>query len=218
MKRLQDRSTPLVYMITDRRLLPRQPTGLDLTFLIEFADRAFGAGVDMVQIRERDLSARDVFIVAEALAGSARRNGALLLVNDRADIAASTGSGVHLTTRSLTLEVVRGAFLPSMLVGASTHTFEEAREAEQGGADFVVFGPVFETVSKQDYGEPVGLEALHRVAEHLTIPVVALGGIKPSNFKEALDAGAAGVAGISMFTEAQNLSSLVAIIKGRDVA
>jgi thiamine-phosphate pyrophosphorylase len=199
-------------------LLPHRSTGPDLTFLIEFADRALAASVDMVQIRERDLPARDVFIVTEAIAESARRKGARVLVNDRADIAASAGSGVHLTTRSLTVEVVRAAFGPDMLVGVSTHTFEEAIAAQQGGADFVVFGPVFETVSKKDYGEPVGLEALHQVATRLTIPVVALGGIKPSNFRKALDAGAAGVAGISMFTEARDLSSLVAAIKGRGVA
>lgn len=172
----------------------------------------------MVQIRERGLPARDVFIITEAIAESARRKSARLLVNDRADIAASAGAGVHLTTRSLTVEVVRGSFGPDMLVAVSTHTFEEARAAQQGGADFVVFGPVFETVSKKDYGEPVGLEALHQVATRLTIPVVALGGITLSNFREALDAGAAGVAGISMFTEAQDLSSLVAAIKGRGVA
>jgi len=205
-------------VITDRRLLPHQSTGPDLTILIEFADRALAAGVDMVQIRERDLPARDVFIVTEAIAESARRKGARLLVNDRADIAASAGSGVHLTTRSLTVEVVRGAFAPDMLVGVSTHTFEEARAAQHGGADFVVFGPIFETASKKDYGEPVGLEALHQVATRLTIPVVALGGIKSSNFWEALDAGAAGVAGISMFTQAQDLSTLVATIKGHRVA
>jgi thiamine-phosphate pyrophosphorylase len=173
------------------------------------------AGVDMVQIRERDLPARDVLFVAESITASARSAGARVLVNDRADIAASAGAGVHLTIRSLTVEVVRGAFAPDMLVGVSTHTFEEARAAQQGGADFVVFGPVFETASKKDHGEPVGLEALHQVATRLTIPVVALGGINPSNFREALDAGAAGVAGISMFTEAQDLSSLVATIKGR---
>ncbi|HLF83999.1 MAG TPA: thiamine phosphate synthase [Blastocatellia bacterium] len=199
-------------------MLPHQSTSPALTFLIEFADRALAAGVDMVQIRERELPARAVFIVTEALAESARRKGARLLVNDRSDIAASAGSGVHLTTRSLSVEVVRRAFGPEMLVGVSTHTFEEARAAQQGGADFVVFGPVFETASKEYHGEPVGLETLHQVATRLTIPVVALGGIKPTNFREALDAGAAGVAGISMFAEAQDLSSLVATIKGRGVA
>jgi thiamine-phosphate pyrophosphorylase len=200
-------------VITDRLLLPHQTTGADLTFLIEFVDRALAAGVDLVQIRERDLPARDVFSITKALTETARRKGARLLVNDRADIAASTGAGVHLTTRSLTSEVVREAFARDMLVGVSTHTFEEARAAQQGGADFVVFGPVFETVSKKDYGEPVGLESLHEVATSLTIPVVALGGIKRSNFRDALDAGAAGVAGISMFTDTQDISALVATIK-----
>lgn len=219
MRRLiQDRSTPLVYVITDRRLLPNQSTSPDLTFLIEFANRAFAAGADMVQIRERDLTPRDLYFVTEAIAKSARKYGVRVLVNDRADIAASAGSGVHLTTRSLPVAVVREAFSPDMLVGVSTHSIEEARAAQLGGADFVVFGPIFETASKKDYGEPVGIEALHRVATDLAIPVLALGGIKPSNFREALEAGASGVAGISIFTEAQDLGTLVASIKDRGVA
>lgn len=172
----------------------------------------------MVQIRERDLLARDVLFVTESTAKSVRRNGARILVNDRADIAASAGAGVHLTTRSLAVEVVRAAFGPHMLIGVSTHTFEEARLADEGGADFVVFGPVFETATKKEYGEPVGVEVLHQVATRMTIPVLALGGIRLSNFREALDAGAAGVAGISLFSEAQDLRSLVATIKGHGVA
>jgi thiamine-phosphate pyrophosphorylase len=202
-------------MITDRLLLPRQTNVPGLTFLIEFANRALTAGVDFVQIREPDLSAREVLSVTEELV---RVAGARVLVNDRADIAACAAAGVHLTTRSLTAEVARRAFGPDMLIGASTHSFEEARVAEQGGADFIVFGPVFETSTKKQYGEPLGLEALRRVAARLTIPVLALGGIKPSNFGEALDAGAAGVAGISMFTEAHDLIRLVATIKRHGAA
>lgn len=199
-------------------MLPDQTSVPDLTLLIEFADRAVAAGVDMVQIREPDLSIRDLFSATETIGESARRAGAAVLINDRADIAACTASGVHLTTRSLTPEVLRGAFGPDMLIGASTHSFEEASAAQHGGADFIVFGPVFETASKKQYGEPVGLEVLRRVATSLTIPVLALGGIKASNFREALDAGAAGVAGISMFTEAHDLSRLVATIKAHGAA
>lgn len=176
------------------------------------------AGVDMVQIRERDLPARDVLFVTESIAASARGAGARVLVNDRADVAASAGAGVHLTTRSLAVEAVRAAFGTDMLVGISTHTFEEVRAAEESGADFVVFGPVFETASKREYGEPVGVEALRDAATRLTIPVLALGGIHLSNFREALDAGAAGVAGISMFTDAKELRGLVAAIKSYGVA
>jgi thiamine-phosphate pyrophosphorylase len=168
----------------------------------------------MVQVRERDLPPRDVFIVTEAIAKAATEKGAFALVNDRADIAACAGAGVHLTTRSLAVDVVRSAFSADMQVGVSTHTIEEAKAAQQGGADFVVFGPVFETESKRDYGEPVGLEVLRCVARALRIPVVALGGINASNFRAALDCGAAGVAGIAMFTETHDLPTLVAAIKG----
>ncbi|HXU08895.1 MAG TPA: thiamine phosphate synthase, partial [Blastocatellia bacterium] len=95
----------------------------------------------------------------------------------------------------------------------STHTIDEVEAAEAGGADFVVFGPVFETPSKLEYGAPVGLDALAQVATRSRIPVLALGGVNLSNYKRALDAGAAGVAGISMFIEAMDLAALVAEIK-----
>ena len=167
----------------------------------------------MVQIRERDLRPRDLLNITATIAEAARKESACVLVNDRADIAASAGAGVHLTTRSLGVEVIRESFATDMLVGVSTHTFEEGKAAESGGADFIVFGPVFETGSKKEFGEPVGLEALHRVASDLTIPVLALGGIKATNFQEALDAGASGIAGISMFTEAADLGALMAEIK-----
>jgi thiamine-phosphate pyrophosphorylase len=162
----------------------------------------------MIQIRERDLSARQLCSV---IASAARRTN--ILVNDRADVAASSDAGVHLTTRSMPVEVVRAAFGSQILIGASTHTIDEVETANVGGADFVVFGPVFETPSKREYGAPVGLDALEHVATRSRIPVLALGGVNLSNYKRALDAGAAGVAGISMFVEAMNLAHLVAEIK-----
>ena len=205
-----------MYLITGRQLLPQATTSQDLSFLIDFANRAAAAGVDMVQIRERDLPARDLFSLTEAIAKSATATP--VLVNDRADVAACTEAGVHLTTRSLTADVVRSSFGHQMLVGVSTHTLEEAEAAERDGADFVVFGPVFDTASKKEYGDPLGVAALRRVADCLRIPTLALGGIKLSNYQEALDAGAAGVAGISMFTEAEDLNKLVSTIKNRGVA
>jgi thiamine-phosphate pyrophosphorylase len=113
----------------------------------------------------------------------------------------------------MSVEVVRRGFGVDMLVGVSTHSLEEANAAERGGADFIVFGPVFETGSKRQYGKPVGLESLRQVAASLSIPAIALGGIGPSNVREVLEAGAAGVAGISMFTDAEDLRELVATIK-----
>ena len=194
-------------------MLPDQSSSPDLNPLIEFADRALIAGADMVQIRERDLPARDTLHVIQALTGPTQHQGAIL-VNDRADIAACTGSGVHLTTRSLAVEVIRASFTSDMLVGVSTHTLQEAEAAQFGGADFVVYGPVFETASKKEYGAPVGIESLRALTAVLTIPVIALGGISASNFRQSLSAGASGVAGISMFIEAPDLENLVADIKG----
>jgi thiamine-phosphate pyrophosphorylase len=168
----------------------------------------------MIQIRERDLSARELFSLAEDVAGIASKANAGLLVNDRADVAASLGCGVHLPARSLPASVVRNAFGPGMLIGASTHDAEETQAAERGGADFIVFGPVFETESKRAYGPPVGLEALRAVTGRSQLPVLALGGIKLTNFQDALRAGAAGVAAITLFTEAGDLEALVRRIKG----
>jgi thiamine-phosphate pyrophosphorylase len=181
--------------------------------LIDFVSRAANAGVDLIQIRERDLSARNLFYITEAAADAARRAGARVLVNDRADIAASCGAGVHLTTRSMTADVVRRAFGDGVLIGASTHNAEEAREAASAGTDFIVFGPVFETESKKEYGPPAGLDALRDVSVRLKIPVLALGGINDHNFKDALDAGASGIAAISLFARADDLAGLVQKIK-----
>lgn len=196
-------------------MLPCQNSGSDLAFLIDFINRAVAAGVDMVQVRERDLPARDIAYLAETVSKSARLAGSRILVNDRSDIAACAADGVHLTTRSLTAGVVRQAFGPELLIGVSTHNLDEALAAERGGADFIVFGPVFETASKKAYGKPVGVEALAETGARLSIPVLALGGITLSNFHEALDAGAAGVAGISIFTNAPDLAELVNTIKRR---
>lgn len=196
-------------------MLARQSRRPEAAALIEFLRTALAAGVDLIQLRERDLGPRDLLAIADAIAPLARASGAALLINDRADVAACAGAGVHLTTRSMRADAVRRAFGQSLLIGASTHNLAEAEAAAGEGADFVVFGPVFETESKQTYGPPVGLAALREVAGRLTIPVVALGGVKPDNFQDTLRAGAAGVAAISMFVEADDLPGLIRQIKGR---
>jgi thiamine-phosphate pyrophosphorylase len=167
-----------------------------------------------LQIRERDLCGRHLYSLTSRIAELARPYKGQVLVNDRADIAAAIqGVGVHLTTRSMPVALVRKTFGDELLIGASTHTLAEAREAEEGGANFVVFGPVFETESKKMYGEPVGLQALQKVASRIKIPVLALGGVKLSNFSAALAAGAKGIAAISLFTEGGDLQALVRTIK-----
>jgi len=144
---------------------------------------------------------------AELTRGSKTR----LLVNDRSDIARAAGAdGVHLTAQSLRVEVVRKTCGAEFLIGVSTHSLDEARAARAGGADFVVFGPVFETASKRVYGEPQGIDTLAAVARELgEFPVVAIGGVTLENAGECFDAGASGVAAIGMFNDAENLSSIV---------
>jgi thiamine-phosphate pyrophosphorylase len=139
-----------------------------------------------------------------------------VLVNDRADIAAGAGAdGVHLTTLSLEAAVVRQAFGERLLIGSSTHSVEEARRARDAGADFIVFGPVFESPAKKKYGPPVGLQALSGVARELApFPVIALGGISIKNAAECLCAGASGIAGISLFSEPAGLANVASVIRG----
>ncbi len=153
------------------------------------------------------------YLIIDSVRESALKTGARILVNDRADVAACAGIGVHLTTRSMSPDTVRNAFGQEMLIGASTHNLAEAQTAERAGADFIVFGPIFETESKKQYGPPVGIEALRMVTGNVRIPVLALGGINVRNFREAIDAGASGIAGISLFSNASDINNIVREIK-----
>lgn len=176
---------------------------------------AVGARVTLVQLREKGLTAHALYELARAAALVARGSGTRVLVNDRADVARAAGcDGVHLTTRSLEAGVVRRSFGEDFLIGVSAHTPREAREARDGGADFAVFGPVFDTPSKRAYGAPVGLDALGEAARELSpFPLVALGGVDEGNAAEVLRAGAAGVAGIRLFADGQNLARTVHLIE-----
>jgi thiamine-phosphate pyrophosphorylase len=129
-------------------------------------------------------------------------------------IAAAAGAGVHLTTRSIDTSVIRRSFGRQLLIGVSTHSIGEAMSAEQQGADFVVFGPVFETESKKVFGPPVGLGPLADACGRLNIPVIALGGINLLNYRGTLEAGAAGIAAISLFTDSPDLPATIAAVKG----
>ena len=184
---------------------------LDAT--VELVRRAAAAGVDLIQVRERDLPARELLSLTERIVAASKSAGARVLVNDRADVAVASGAGVHLTTRSMGAAAVRRTFGDQLLIGVSTHSLNEAREAEAGGADFIVFGPVFDTASKRPYGEPVGLRALAEVAGRIGIPVLAIGGMTMENYRSALDAGAGGIAAISLFLEADDMEETVRRLK-----
>ena len=173
--------------------------------------------VPLLQIREKSLHARVLFDLVARAAAITRGSKTRLLVNDRSDVARAAGAdGVHLTTHSLPVEVVRKTCGAEFLIGISTHSLDEARAAQEAGADFVVFGPVFETESKRAYGEPQGLDKLREVARALgEFPVVAIGGITIENVDECFEAGVRGVAAIRMLNDAENLTSIVCEIRSK---
>jgi thiamine-phosphate pyrophosphorylase len=173
------------------------------------------AGIDLVQIREKNLTADVLYQLSESAARITKGSATKLLINDRSDIAAASGAdGVHLTTYSLPTEVIRRTFGDDFLIGVSTHSAREARTARSGGADFVVFGPVFETGSKREYGAPQGLTSLERVSLELApFPVLALGGLTVGNVANCIHAGAQGIAGIRMFDDPDRLGDVVKTIR-----
>jgi len=166
-----------------------------------------------VQLREKDLSSRQLFELALRLRNLTREHGARLLINDRIDIALAVGAdGVHIGAGSLPVAEVRRLLGPGQLIGYSAHDLDEALRAESAGADFVTFGPVYPTPSKLKYGEPVGLSKLAAAVGALSIPVYALGGVKKNSIAEVMARGCRGVALISAICSApdpQNRSRLL---------
>jgi len=193
--------------VTDRKALPGPPEA-QIHVLLEKMESAARAGVDWIQIREKELDARQLLLLSQE---AKRRAGAScrIFVNDRMDVALAAGAdGVHLGERSLSVAEVkrflkeRGA-AREFLVGASTHSVKAVQEAETNGADYVYFGPVFATPSKLAYGPPQGLEQLAQACRAASIPVIAIGGIAVENAHECVAAGAAGIAAIRLFQDAR---------------
>jgi len=208
---------PLLCYVTDRRSLPGITTEKSVAVLLKKIGQVADVGVDWVQIREKDLSATElarlvreaIRITREASPQAARR--ARILVNDRIDVAIAEGAGgAHLGEKSLPVAEAKrlSPAAKDFLLGVSCHSVEAAQAATAGGADYIFFGPVFPTPSKAAYGEPQGLEHLAQVCQAAAVPVLAIGGITPENAEFCLEAGAAGIAGIRLFQEADDLSGL----------
>ena len=169
-------------------------------------------GVSLIQIREKQLTGKLLYkLVCDAVTVTAGTE-TLLLVNDRADIAVAAGAdGVHLPAMSLSPKMVRAAFGPEIIIGVSTHSISEASNARVGGADYIVFGPVFATPGK---GDGCGVKGLAEVCRELvSFPVIALGGIDSDNFRSSLDAGAAGFAAIRSLNDPTEMTRTMSIIR-----
>jgi thiamine-phosphate pyrophosphorylase len=187
-----------LYLVTDRN----QTGGRDLLWVLA---QALDGGVKAIQLREKDLSGRDLFSLAEKVAKLCQAYNAALFINDRIDVAlAVDAAGVQLSQTSLPIVTTRALLGPQKIIGASTHSLQEAREAEQNGADFVLFGPVYFTTLKAGYGAPQGLPALKTIVDNISLPVYAIGGIKPENIESTNKLGVRGVALISAIVSAES--------------
>ena len=205
-------SRPLLCYVTDRRSLPLATSADAQRLLLENIVRVAEAGVDWIQLREKDYNGQEwSSLLGESLqrvraAGWSTR----LLVNDRLDVALGCGAdGIHISENGIPVADARRLrddyFLAhgtrDFLIGVSCHSLGAALGAARGGADYIFFSPIYFTPSKANYGPPQGLERLARICSAVDIPVLAIGGITVDNAQECLDAGASGVAAIRLFQD-----------------
>jgi thiamine-phosphate pyrophosphorylase len=174
-----------ICFITDRTCCSFSP--------YEMCAAALKAGIKFIQYRDKDRTRREIYYEAVRLRELTRSFDAVLIINDHADIAlAVDADGVHLGQDDLPLKEARG-IMEGRIIGISTHGLAQAREAQSGGADYIGFGPVFDTLTK-DAGSPKGIDNLRLITQNITVPVVAIGGINGGNLRQVMDAGAAAAA------------------------
>ena len=216
---------PLLCYVTDLlNLSGAESTGARAT-LLDKIEATAAAGVDWIQVREKQLSARECHrLTLEALHRCANSavdvaSRARIIVNDRLDVAlAAQAGGAHLGEKSMPPQEAE-RFVRALnreedfLIGVSCHSLEAAKSAQRGGADYLFFGPVFETPSKAAYGPPQGLQRLAEVCRSVSIPVLAIGGIALRNCAACFSAGASGMAAIRLFQDSSDLPALVQALR-----
>jgi thiamine-phosphate pyrophosphorylase len=218
---IKSKGPPLLCYVTDlQNLSAAESTDAHATLLDKIA-AASAAGVDWVQIREKQLTAKECSeLTLEALQRSASSapgvaSRARVIVNDRLDVAlAAQAGGVHLGENSLppqeARQLVRALHREeNFLIGVSCHSLEAAKSAERAGADYLFFGPVFDTPSKAAYGPPQGLTRVAGVCRAVSIPILAIGGITLENCAACFSTGVSGIAAIRLFQDAKDLPALV---------
>ncbi len=198
-------------LVTDRRRSKRP--------LEETVRMGLAGGVDAVQLRERDLSARELYELEMKLRAVTREAGAALIVNQQLDVALAAGAdGVHLGWRSLSPAAVRKVAGEKFLIGISCHDAPQLRSAEEARATYALLGPVFHTPSKEGLVSPIGIGPLKELVAAANIPILAIGGITTENAAQVMETGVAGIAAISALTDPEDPAAAArAFLAGRQL-
>lgn len=210
--------------VTERRSLVLTGSEEAGRVLLKKIGAAATAGVDWIQIREKHLSGKECSsltreaVQAVKISASRPSERQRVFVNDRLDVAlAAPAAGVHLGEKGLPPQearrLVNSLHREDFLIGVSCHSLEAAKAAEEGGADYLFFGPVFATPSKAAYGPPQGLKRLAEVCSAVALPVLAIGGITLENGAACLSAGASGIAAIRLFQDAPDMADVVGALR-----
>jgi len=201
----------------DRRLYLITDTVISGLQHIHIAHLAITAGIKTIQLREKIQTRREIYKEALLLRSLTRKHGATFFINDYVDIALLVDAdGVHLGQEDMPIKEARRILGENKIIGISTHTLKQAIKAQSEGADYIGFGPIFHTTTK-DAGRPKGIKALIEVKKHIKIPVVAIGGITLENAHEVLKAGADAIAVVSGILSGDikaNIKGFLSIIKG----
>jgi thiamine-phosphate pyrophosphorylase len=201
-RELSSDKRPLFYYITDSQQL----NGASIMRCIR---RSLDWGVDFIQIREKELSERELYALTCRIVSLAQDTKCRVLVNGRADVALAAGAdGVHLPSMGLRISDIRSWIPKDFIVGVSVHSLREIREAEAQNAYYILVGHVFPTKSKEGYGPSLGLDFLTKACRSTSVPIFGLGGMNPERIDPVLKTGAAGIAGISLFQNSAEFAKL----------
>lgn len=198
-----------LYVITGEQFYPQRE-------YLAVIEEAILGGADIVQLREKNKTKKELLEMAKKLKELCSKYHVPFIVNDHIDIAlAVDADGIHLGQDDLPLSEARRILGSEKIIGISTHAIEEAIEAERNGADYIGVGPIYETKSKVDVVDPVGLSYIKEVVSQTTIPFVAIGGIKLHNLDEVLEAGAQRICVISAIVGAENVKEAASQFSSR---
>jgi thiamine-phosphate pyrophosphorylase len=202
------RPLPPLYPIFD----PEQTTGRSAEMVL---DQLLAGGAKILQLRVKNMTTRDFFHLAKQARDLTRRSACSLIINDRVDIALACGAdGVHLGQEDLPLPAAR-KLMGKRIIGISTHSLEQAREAERGGADYIGFGPMFGTTTKDTGYSARGIDMLRQIRDRVRVPIVAIGGITEMNVSEVWQGGADSAAIISDILRTENVTGKLQSVLAR---